>query len=78
MKRNEQRLADLRKLSSNILPLKLRRIKPSKPTTVKSLCDWEDEDVREDKYDIILENILGVIIFNVSSPLSVLGHSEAR
>lgn len=77
MKRNEQRLAALKELSSNVKPLKLRRIKPTKHTTVVSLCDWEDENVREDKCDKILENILGDVTFNLSSSLSVLGHSEA-
>lgn len=46
MKRNEQRLAALRELSGEIVPLKLRRSKPTKPTTVVSLCDWADEEVR--------------------------------
>uniref|UniRef100_A0A7N9ASW1 Envoplakin b n=1 Tax=Mastacembelus armatus TaxID=205130 RepID=A0A7N9ASW1_9TELE len=45
VRRNEQRLAALRELSSSIVPLKLRRIQPTKPTTVVSLCDWTvDED----------------------------------
>ncbi|GAA6215524.1 envoplakin-like [Lates japonicus] len=44
VKRNEQRLADLRESSSNITPLKLRRMQPTKPTTVVSLCDWADEE----------------------------------
>ncbi|XP_042249882.1 envoplakin [Thunnus maccoyii] len=44
VKRNEQRLAALKELSSNVKPLKLRRIKPTKHTTVVSLCDWEDEN----------------------------------
>ncbi|XP_068574937.1 envoplakin [Cebidichthys violaceus] len=43
VKRNEQRLADLRELSSTILPLKLRRTKPTKATTAVSLCDWADK-----------------------------------
>ncbi|TKS91521.1 Envoplakin 210 kDa cornified envelope precursor protein p210 [Collichthys lucidus] len=44
VKRNEQRLAALRELSGEIVPLKLRRSKPTKPTTVVSLCDWADEE----------------------------------
>ncbi|XP_054464216.1 envoplakin [Anoplopoma fimbria] len=44
VKRNEQRLADLRELSSTIVPLKLRRMKPTKPTTAVSLCDWADKE----------------------------------
>lgn len=46
MKRNEQRLAALRELSDSVVPLKLRRMQLSKPTTVISLCDWIDEEVR--------------------------------
>uniref|UniRef100_A0A4W6BNQ2 Envoplakin b n=1 Tax=Lates calcarifer TaxID=8187 RepID=A0A4W6BNQ2_LATCA len=41
VKRNEQRLADLRESSSNVTPLKLRRMQPTKPTMVVSLCDWD-------------------------------------
>ncbi|XP_029996280.1 envoplakin-like [Sphaeramia orbicularis] len=44
VKRNEQRLSALKDLSSNVAPLKLRRIQPSKPTTAVSLCDWADEE----------------------------------
>ncbi|KAK5856784.1 hypothetical protein PBY51_008354 [Eleginops maclovinus] len=44
VKRNEQRLSDLRELSNSVVPLKLRRTAPTKPTTVKALCDWADED----------------------------------
>ncbi|XP_069557355.1 envoplakin [Brachyistius frenatus] len=44
VKRNEQRLAALKELSSNVVPLKLRRIPPTKPTTVVALCDWVDEE----------------------------------
>lgn len=46
VKRNEQRLSALKELSSRIPPLKERRVFPSKPTTVVSLCDWVDRDVR--------------------------------
>lgn len=46
VKRNEQRLAALRELSDSVVPLKLRRMQLSKPTTVISLCDWIDEEVR--------------------------------
>ncbi|KAM9346768.1 envoplakin [Symphorus nematophorus] len=42
VKRNEQRLAALKELSSNVVPLKLRRIQPTKPTTALALCDWDD------------------------------------
>lgn len=41
LQRNEQLLADLRKRSTAIAPLKLRHIAPSKTTTVESLCDWK-------------------------------------
>ncbi|XP_008413685.1 envoplakin-like [Poecilia reticulata] len=44
VKRNEQRVEDLRKLSGKVAPLKLRRTQPTKPTTVVSLCDWADEN----------------------------------
>ncbi|KAM9779788.1 envoplakin-like [Neosynchiropus ocellatus] len=44
LKRNEARLLSLRELSSSVVPLKLRRMPPTKPTTVLSLCDWADED----------------------------------
>lgn len=46
LQRNEQLLADLRKRSTSITPLKLRRIPPSKTTTVESLCDWKTPKVR--------------------------------
>lgn len=45
MQRSEQLLADLRKRSTSIAPLKLRRSKPNRPTTVESLCDWETDKV---------------------------------
>lgn len=41
VQRNEQLLADMRKRSTTIIPLKLRRTPPSKTTTVESLCDWK-------------------------------------
>ncbi|XP_035510377.1 envoplakin [Morone saxatilis] len=43
VKRNEQRLAALRELSSSVVPLELRRTRPTKPTTAMSLCDWADD-----------------------------------
>uniref|UniRef100_A0A4W6F090 Envoplakin a n=1 Tax=Lates calcarifer TaxID=8187 RepID=A0A4W6F090_LATCA len=39
----EQLLADLRRRSTNIAPLKLRRNTPSRSITVESLCDWETD-----------------------------------
>uniref|UniRef100_A0A3Q3GHN5 Envoplakin-like n=1 Tax=Labrus bergylta TaxID=56723 RepID=A0A3Q3GHN5_9LABR len=46
VRRNEERVAALQELSSTVAPLKSRRVQPTKPTTVVSLCDWEDEEVR--------------------------------
>ncbi|XP_068177424.1 envoplakin a [Antennarius striatus] len=39
----EQQLADLRRRSTSIAPLKLRRINSSRPVIVESLCDWETD-----------------------------------
>uniref|UniRef100_A0AAV2LMC6 Desmoplakin SH3 domain-containing protein n=1 Tax=Knipowitschia caucasica TaxID=637954 RepID=A0AAV2LMC6_KNICA len=41
---SEQVLADLRRRSTSITPLKLRRGTSSRPITVESLCDWDSED----------------------------------
>ncbi|XP_008315291.1 envoplakin a [Cynoglossus semilaevis] len=41
MQNAEQLLADLRRRSTTICPLKLRRNTPNKSVTVESLCDWE-------------------------------------
>ncbi|XP_030638711.1 envoplakin a [Chanos chanos] len=40
VQQNEQLLADLRKRSTSIAPLKLRRTAPTRATTIESLCDW--------------------------------------
>ncbi|KAM3624301.1 uncharacterized protein V6R79_021794 [Siganus canaliculatus] len=40
---NEQLLADLRKRSTTIAPLKLRRTNPTRPITVEALCDWDTD-----------------------------------
>ncbi|KAB5584462.1 hypothetical protein PHYPO_G00107800 [Pangasianodon hypophthalmus] len=40
LQRCEQLLADLRKRSTTVAPLKLRRTAPNRPVTVESLCDW--------------------------------------
>uniref|UniRef100_A0AAX7V2A8 Desmoplakin SH3 domain-containing protein n=1 Tax=Astatotilapia calliptera TaxID=8154 RepID=A0AAX7V2A8_ASTCA len=51
----EQLLADLRKRSTTIAPLKLRRTTPSRAITVESLCDWEtgtDSLQRGDKFTL--------------------------
>ncbi|XP_053713927.1 envoplakin-like [Synchiropus splendidus] len=37
----EKQLADLRKRSTSIVPLKLRRNASNRPITVESLCDWD-------------------------------------
>lgn len=42
---SEQMLADLRKRSTTIAPLKLRRNTSNRPITVESLCDWETDKV---------------------------------
>lgn len=42
---SEQLLADLRRRSTTIAPLKLRRNTPNRPITVESLCDWEADKV---------------------------------
>ncbi|XP_068606002.1 envoplakin [Brachionichthys hirsutus] len=43
VRRTEQSLASLRDLSKNIVPVKLRRMTPTKPTSAVSLCDWANE-----------------------------------
>ncbi|KAM4604332.1 envoplakin a [Polymixia lowei] len=55
VERSEQLLADLRRRSTNIAPLKLRRSIPSRPTTIESLCDWETDKAslsRGDKFTL--------------------------
>lgn len=42
---SERLLADLRKRSTTIAPLRLRRTTINKPITVESLCDWETDKV---------------------------------
>lgn len=42
---SEQLLADLRRRSTTIAPLKLRRNAPNRPITLESLCDWETPKV---------------------------------
>nr|XP_061829860.1 envoplakin-like [Nerophis lumbriciformis] len=44
LKRNEQRLAALREISRNVVPLKLRRSQLTKPAKAVALCDWEDQN----------------------------------
>lgn len=45
MAESEQLLADLRKRSLSIAPLRLRRTNINKPITLESLCDWETDKV---------------------------------
>ncbi|XP_038822635.1 envoplakin-like [Salvelinus namaycush] len=55
VQRNEQLLADLRKRSTTIVPLKLRRCPPTRSTTVDALCDWKTEKAeltRGDKFTL--------------------------
>ncbi|XP_017293252.1 envoplakin a [Kryptolebias marmoratus] len=40
---SEQLLADLRRRSTTIAPLKLRRVTSNRPVTAESLCDWETD-----------------------------------
>ncbi|KAJ0050675.1 hypothetical protein NL108_005058 [Boleophthalmus pectinirostris] len=40
---SEQLLADLRRRSTSIAPLKQRRTTSSRPVTVESLCDWDSD-----------------------------------
>ncbi|XP_067115838.1 envoplakin a [Osmerus mordax] len=55
VQRAELLLADLRKRSTTIAPLKLRRAAPSKTVTVESLCDWNTdkaETARGDRFTL--------------------------
>uniref|UniRef100_A0A668AHI8 Envoplakin a n=1 Tax=Myripristis murdjan TaxID=586833 RepID=A0A668AHI8_9TELE len=51
VQQSEQQLADLRRRSTNIAPLRLRRIAPSRPITVESLCDWDTDKASLSKGD---------------------------
>lgn len=42
---SEQLLADLRRRSTSIAPLKYRRAPPNRSVTLESLCDWESTRV---------------------------------
>ncbi|CAL8270711.1 unnamed protein product [Lota lota] len=42
VERNALRLAALRKLSTSVVPLKLRRATPTRPTPALSLCEWTE------------------------------------
>uniref|UniRef100_A0A8C3CVK0 Envoplakin n=1 Tax=Cairina moschata TaxID=8855 RepID=A0A8C3CVK0_CAIMO len=53
VKQAEKSIADLKRRSKEISPLKLRRMHPSQPLSLDTLCDWDAGEVqltRGDKY----------------------------
>lgn len=46
MKQAEKSIADLKRRSKEISPLKLRRMHPSQPLSLDTLCDWDAGEVR--------------------------------
>lgn len=46
LKQAEKSIADLKRRSKEISPLKLRRTRPSQPLTLDTLCDWDAGEVR--------------------------------
>nr|XP_013797330.1 PREDICTED: envoplakin [Apteryx mantelli mantelli] len=55
VKQAEKSITDLKRRSKEISPLKLRRMHPSQPLTLDTLCDWDAGDVqlaRGDKYTL--------------------------
>ncbi|KFO64360.1 Envoplakin, partial [Corvus brachyrhynchos] len=55
LKQAEKSIADLKRRSKEISPLKLRRTRPSQPLTLDTLCDWDAGEVqltRGDKYTL--------------------------
>lgn len=46
MKQAEKSIADLKRRSKEISPLKLRRMRPSQPLSLDTLCDWDAGEVR--------------------------------
>uniref|UniRef100_U3I034 Uncharacterized protein n=1 Tax=Anas platyrhynchos platyrhynchos TaxID=8840 RepID=U3I034_ANAPP len=53
VKQAEKSIADLKRRSKEISPLKLRRMRPSQPLSLDTLCDWDAGEVqltRGDKY----------------------------
>uniref|UniRef100_A0A8U7MYZ0 Envoplakin n=1 Tax=Corvus moneduloides TaxID=1196302 RepID=A0A8U7MYZ0_CORMO len=55
LKQAEKSIADLKRRSKEISPLKLRRTHPSQPLTLDTLCDWDAGEVqltRGDKYTL--------------------------
>ncbi|KFP91901.1 Envoplakin, partial [Apaloderma vittatum] len=55
VKQAEKSIADLKRRSKDISPLKLRRLRPSQTLTLDTLCDWDAGEVqltRGDKYTL--------------------------
>ncbi|KFZ54274.1 Envoplakin, partial [Antrostomus carolinensis] len=55
VKQAEKSISDLKRRSKEISPLKLRRMRPSQPITLDTLCDWDAGEVqltRGDKYTL--------------------------
>ncbi|KFM07659.1 Envoplakin, partial [Aptenodytes forsteri] len=55
VKQAEKSITDLKRRSKEISPLKLRRMHPSQPLTLDTLCDWDAGEVqltRGDKYTL--------------------------
>ncbi|KFQ89422.1 Envoplakin, partial [Phoenicopterus ruber ruber] len=55
VKQAEKSIADLKRRSKEISPLKLRRMRPSQTLTLDTLCDWDAGEVqltRGDKYTL--------------------------
>lgn len=46
VKQAEKSIADLKRRSKEISPLKLRRMHPSQPLSLDTLCDWDAGEVR--------------------------------
>nr|XP_028572776.1 envoplakin isoform X1 [Podarcis muralis] len=46
VKQAERSIAELKRRSKEISPLKLRRLQPSQPITVTTICDWDLSDGR--------------------------------
>ncbi|XP_041958967.1 envoplakin a isoform X1 [Alosa sapidissima] len=52
VQRSEQKLADLRKRSTSIAPLKLRRSNPNRSKAIEALCDWSTPKATLDRGDV--------------------------
>ncbi|XP_048345833.1 envoplakin [Sphaerodactylus townsendi] len=54
VKQAEKSIAELKRRSKEISPLKLRRIYPSQPITVDTICDWDLADLqRGERYTLV-------------------------